>query len=53
MPIPTRTPIDYAAYIQKARELRAETLKATLADLRQWLLAPLRSGGWMRAAHIR
>jgi hypothetical protein len=49
----TRTPTDYAAYIRKARLLRAEALAAALADLRRWLRVPLRAGGWMRMAGTR
>jgi hypothetical protein len=49
MQSPARTPIDYPAYIQKARLLRAEAFAAALAELRHWL----RAGETMRAAHTR
>jgi len=53
MTLLARPAIDYAAHVKKARILRAEALAAALADLRRWLLAPLRTGSWMRAARTR
>ena len=53
MPAPTCTPIDYTAYIQKARVLRAQAMGAALADLRAWLRALLRAGGWVRQPSTR
>ncbi len=49
----TRTPTDYAAYIRKARLLRAEAVAAVLADIRLWLRAALRMGDTTRALHTR
>ncbi|MCA3264300.1 MAG: hypothetical protein ING44_20340 [Telmatospirillum sp.] len=48
-----RPAIDYAAHVKKARMLRTKAFAAALADLRRWLLAPLRTVGWMREARTR
>jgi hypothetical protein len=53
MSAPSHMPIDYAAYVHKARVLRAQALAAVLADLRQRLRAALRMGGAMRLLHTR